>query len=88
MAHNEARSRDRALLLRGDELILVNYASKALRRLKSMHSRGLLQPVSAWTNTEGQQVTAWSDSDGSVLDCYVDMLGLNGRTMRTSSRPD
>ena len=84
----EPASRDRALLLRSDHATLVDYADKATRRLKSMYERGLLQPVSAWINTEGQRLIPWTDADGSLLDCYLDMLGLNNRVMKTSARPD
>lgn len=53
--------------------IQADLCIQALENLRDMHRRGLLLPVA------GAGVP-----DGTVLDVYIDILGLNNRVLRSS----
>lgn len=41
---------------------------------------GKLDFPQPWINKAGDTVVSWDPNvDGTLLDCYIDMLGLNGR---------
>ena len=71
-----ARSR---FLARASVEDLAPLYSAALSALESLHSEGKLAPVQPWTDASGVEHVSWTPADGSVLECYADMLGLNGR---------
>lgn len=50
----------------------------AINVLQHLHGQGKLQALGAWRNEDGDLVQSWPE-DGDVLECYMDMLGLNNR---------
>lgn len=58
----------------------------ATQVLQEMADAGELHIPAPWTNDRGERVIAWDmDADGSALACYLDMLGLNGRNIRSNT---
>lgn len=68
-----------ALLVREDLLARLTAAERATYNLQIMHHNGELEVPGPWVNDMGEKVVAWSEQDGNALECYLDMLGLNGR---------
>lgn len=68
-------------LFRGNQSVVMqapiqaDLRDQALENLKLMYEQGLLKPVAGVHPAEG-----------SVLDIYIDILGLNDRVLRDSER--
>lgn len=58
----------------------------ATENLKIMAANGELGWPQPWVNADGVTQVSWVPADGSVFDCYVDILGLNNRPMKTGKR--
>lgn len=57
----------------------------AIANLQLMVELGELRIPEPWINDRGQVQVPWcEDADGDVLACYMDILGLNGRPIRTA----
>lgn len=59
--------------------------ARAIRNLEIMDHNGELALPEPWMDGE-VQVASWDPSEGTVLDCYLDMLGLNGREPADSAK--
>lgn len=58
---------------------------RAIRVLKIMEHNGELEYPASWVDDKGTIVRPWKPGDGSVLECWMDMLGLNGRPMNDTT---
>jgi len=74
---NPSRSR---LLTRRPPQELQGLQDAAVAMLQRLHACGKLKPIGVWHNENGDVVESWP-ADGDVLECYLDMLGLNERTI-------
>lgn len=58
---------------------------RAIRVLKIMEHNGELHYPEPWVDDKGNIIIPWGDGDGALLDCWMDMLGLNGRPMNDTT---
>jgi hypothetical protein len=64
-----------SLLARASNAVLESNAQAAILHLQRLHRNSMLPPVDGWP-----------DSAGDIYDCYMDILGLNGRPIRPRFR--
>lgn len=74
------------LLVRTDLLDRETAAQKAEQTLKIMFHNGELHIPEPWTNDLGEEIVPWTAEDGDAFACYMDILGLNGRTLNDSMK--
>lgn len=74
------------LLTRRNLLDRETAAEQAALNLKIMAHNGELHIPEAWINDLEEQIIPWGPEDGDVFDCYMDILGLNGRAPADSMK--
>lgn len=58
---------------------------RAIRVLRIMEHNGELHYPAAWEDDKGNLIVPWGDGDGALIECWMDMLGLNGRPMNDTA---
>lgn len=64
-------------------LMNQHLACDAILTIRNLAYQGKIGFPQPWINRDGVAVVPWDpDVDGDVIDCYIDMFGLNGREPR------